>query len=33
MRSRSKLWVLGKKVNDIVYSITGCLGISIFFSF
>lgn len=33
MRSRSKLWVMGKKVNDIVYSVTGCLGISLFFSF
>lgn len=33
LRSRSRLWLLGKKVNDIAYSITGCLGVSLFFSF
>ena len=33
LRSRSRMWLMGKRVRDIVYSTTGCLGISLFFSF
>jgi hypothetical protein len=33
LRARSKLWLLGNKINDIVYTATGCLGISLFLSF